>query len=279
MKTKTITIEGFTSDLSPDDKASLSIHGVEGVGKTRLAMTAPDPIGLLPLDKKSKRTAEAIGAELGKRIIAPTKPFITDLDAMKIAMLPEESEDSKIREANERTTKQIYRDAYSKAGEAAMKLASHPDIQTIVVDTNTQLWDWIVFKNFGRKNQIAPTSRSVPNQDMIDFINALRGKHLILIHRSKEIWKNTGKTDKRGEPIKEPSGKFEVEGFNKIGGFVTATIELTNKKTPTTNLDSKFKVKVVTCQTKPLLEGQELDEYEIKGDTITWDNLAAVMGF
>lgn len=279
MKTKLISIPGCSTNLTPDDKSSLSIYGIEGVGKTRLAITAPDPIGLLALDKKSKRTAEAIGAQLGKTIIANTHPFLSDTAALKIAMLPEELDDKKIQESNEKVIKEVYLKAFGDMCDTAMNFAAHPDIETIVVDTSTQLFDWIMFKNFGRKNKIPPVSRSVPNQDMIDFVNALRSKHLILIHRSKEIWKNTGKTDRNGDPIKEPSGKYELEGFSKIGGFVTSTIELTNNKAPTDDLDKKFRARVVTCQTNPLLEGMDLSEYGVKGDGITWESLALVMGF
>lgn len=273
MKVKTLSIEGFSSDLAPDDRPSLSIHGIEGVGKTRLAMTAPDPIGLLALDKKSKRTAEAIGAELGKVIIANQKPFLPDTSAIKLATVDGDTADGL------KQIKDTYTLAVKNVLESGMRLAEHKDIQTIVLDTGSQFFDWILFSHFGRRNQITPTSRGAANQDMIDFVNALRSKHLIIIHRSKEIWKKTGENDKQGKPIKEPSGKFEVDGFNKIGGFVTATIELTNNKAPTDDLDKKFRVKVVTCQTKPLLEGQDLSEYEVKGDSITWDNIAMVMGF
>jgi hypothetical protein len=266
MKAKDIKIEGFSFDLTPDDKPCLSVFAPEGCGKTRLAATMPDPIGLLAIDKKSKRTMEACAAEFGKQIIANTKPFMTDKEAIELAL---EEDIDKVRKA--------YADVYRRILHKGMALADHKDISSIVVDTNSQLFDYILFSHFGRRTQIKPTSRGAANQDMIDFISALRSKNVLLIHRAKEVWKSTGKVDKTGEQIKEPSGKFESDGYKNIGGFCTATIELTNNK-KATNLDSKFRVKVVTCQTNSMLEGQDLHDYGVSGDGITWPNLMTALG-
>jgi len=136
----------------------------------------------------------------------------------------------------------------------------------------------ILFSHFGRRNQIKPTSRGAPNQDMIDFVNALRCKNLVLIHRAKEIWKATGQVDKEGQPIKEPSGKYEQDSFKHIGGFLTANIELTSRRTKSEDLESKFRAKVVTSQSNVLLEGQDLHDYGISGENITWSNIMTILG-
>lgn len=276
MKRKEIVIEGCATNPGPDDKPCISIHGLEGCGKTRFAATAPDPIGLLALDKKSKRTFAKIAEELGITYIANTEPILSDKDAIKLALSD-----------NVEEIKEAYKRVYEKTLTMGMKFAAHRDIQTIVVDTTSQLFEYIMFSHFGRRNQIKPTSRSAPNQDMIDFINALRAKNVVLIHRSKEIWKNTGKYAANGEPIKEPSGKFEQDGFRGIGGFCTAVVEMTNNKTvvvPPPDEDGhekamskKFQMRVVTCQTNSMLEGQLLTDYGISGADITWDNLLTVL--
>ena len=266
MKSKEITIPGFSSDLTPDDRPCLSVFAQEGCGKTRLAATMPDPIGLLALDKKSKRTMEAVANEFGKRVIANSKPFISDKEAISMAM-----------EDDVEKVKKLYAAVYGRILEDGMKLADHADIASIVVDTNSQLFEYILFSHFGRRTQIKPTSRGAANQDMIDFVNALRSKNVLLIHRAKEVWKSTGKTDRSGEAIKEPSGKFESDGFKNIGGFCTATLELTNNK-KATSLESKFRVKVQTCQTNSMLEGQDLQDYGVSGEEITWPNLMTALG-
>lgn len=272
-----IKIEGCSTILSPDDKPAIGVFGVEGTGKSRFGATAPDPIGLIPLDKKSKRTFEAISKELGKRIVAPTQPLMSDAKARELSMLDESTKEGADR------LKAEYTKVVNSVFELGEKFAKHPDIVTIAVDTNTQFYDWIFFSYFGRKSKIKPVSRAPANQCMIDFINMLRSKNLVLIHRSKEIWKDTGLKDNEGMPIQAPSGKFEQDGFKNIGGFLTVNCEMTRKLKVSTDgrevsdiLAEKFKLRLVTCQTDEgvLLEGQEL----LSGEDICWDNLVARLG-
>lgn len=266
MKAKDIKIDGFTSDLSPDDKPCITVHGLDNSGKTRLAISAPDPIGVLALDKNSKRTVEKEAELLNKVVIVNSTPFLSDKEAIKLALVEDPNE-----------VKKAYTEVYKRTLDSGMRLADHNDIRTVVIDTGSQLFDYVLFAHFGRRTQIPPTSRAAANQDMIDFMNALRSKNVVIIHRSKEIWKSTGATDKQGNPIKEPSGKFELEGFKNVGYFCTAAFELINKKTAKT-LEEKFRVKVITCKTNSMLEGQDLHEYGVSGADISWDNIMTAIG-
>ena len=268
---KQIKIEGFTTTLKPDDRPAVGLYGLEGTGKTRFAATAPDPIGLIALDKKSRRTFEQVATELGKIVLVNEQNFMSDKEAIDMAM-----KDGETKEGLEEI-KRTYTQVVERVFGAAAKLGAHPDVETVVVDTCSQLFEWILFSHFGRRNKIPPVSRAAPNQDMIDFVNALRHKNLVLIHRAKEIWKKTGQVDRDGQPIKEPSGQYEHNGYRNIGGFLTVNCEMINKKTAK-ELEDKFKMRVLSCQTNALLEGQALDEYGLVGEGITWDNLMAVIG-
>jgi hypothetical protein len=272
MKQREIKIAGFTSDISPTDKPTISIYGEEGSGKTRFAATAPDPIGLLPLDLKSKRTFEPIAKSLGKYVIAPDKPFMLPTEAIALSLL-----DSDIQEQKDKI-KERYTTLYRRVLEDAMKLAEHPDIATVVVDSNTAFWDWILYSHFGRRNRIDMFSRAVPNQDMQDFIAALKHKNLILLHRSADIYKETGEVDKQGKKISADTGKNKAEGCSKLGYFINCEIEMVSKD-KSNNLDEKFKVRVRECQSNPLIEGSMLDDYGMKGKDITWDNLMTVINW
>lgn len=270
---KQIQIEGFSTNTTPGDKPTLSVYGEEGSGKTRFAATAPDPIGLLPLDRKSKRTFDAIKKELKKYVLTPTeKEYIKPKDAIKLSMLNSEDKTQLA------TIKETYAGLYKRVLEDAMKLADHPDIQSIVVDSNSQLWDWILFSHFGRRNQIESYQRGAPNQDLVDFINALKHKNLILIHRASEIWKDTGEVDKQGRKKQAPTGKFKADGCSKLGYLITCEIELISK-TKATNLDDKFKVRIRECQNNPLIEGEVMDEYGLIGEELNWDNLMTAIGW
>lgn len=267
-----ISIPGTTSILMPDDKPAIGVYGVEGTGKTRFAATAPGPIGLLALDKKSKRTFLEIATARETLVISNDKPLMTDAQAIKMAMTNGDDPRglAEIKQAYEAVVQAVF--------DLGMAYAKHPEIKTIVVDTNSQFFDWILFSHFGRRNQIPPISRGAANQDMIDFVNALRSKNLVLIHRSKEIWKPTGATDGGGKPIREPSGKYEADGFKNIGAFLTASLELTSKRVKVESLDTKFRAKVVTSQMNVLMEGQDLHEYGVSGDDITWNNVCTLLG-
>ncbi len=267
-----ITIPGCTAKLIPDDKPAIGVFGLEGTGKTRFAATAPGPIGLIALDKKSKRTFQEIASKRGVEVISNEKPFISDKDAIEMAITSGDDPKGLAK------IKATYTSALTAIFDMTMAFAAHKEVQTVVVDTTSQLFEMILFSHFGRRNQIQPTSRGAANQDMIDFVNALRCKNLVLIHRSKEIWKPTGALDRQGQQIKEPSGKFEQEGFKHIGGFLTANLELTSKKMKTDDLSVKFHAKVITSQSACLMEGQDLDEYGINGEDITWDNVVTVLG-
>lgn len=264
---KQIAIEGFTHRTEPTDRPTIIPFGIHGTGKTHFGATAPDPIGWIPLDRKSKRTFDALKKELKKEMLAPTeKDYIKPKDAIRLSMLDSEKPDEL------RQIKRTYSDACKRVQDDAMKLADHPDIQTIVVDSNSQLWDWILFSHFGRRNQIESFQRGAPNQDMVDFVNALKHKNLILIQRAAEIWKDTGETDKQGRKKQGPSGKFKAEGCSKMGYLITCEFELISKPKATT-LEDKFKMRIKECQNNPLLEGVLMDEYGLMGDGISWDNL------
>lgn len=273
---KAIKIEGFTTDCSPTDKPALCIFGDENVGKTHLACSLPcddGAIGYMALDKNAKRTIEAykeLHPEL--HILINKDPLLSHQEAIKLAML-----DSAIPAELDKI-KAAYTAVLRRTFEFGMALAAHPDVESIAVDTTSQLKDWINFAHFGRKNQIKPTSRGAANQDMIDFINALSAKNVVLIHRAAEIWKDTGATDKEGNKIQAPSGKFKPDGFAKIGGFVTAVIELTAKRTKLDDLAMKYRAKVVTCKGNTLLEGQDLHESGVSGENITWENIMTAIG-
>ncbi len=267
---KQIKVDGFTTDTRPDNKPAVCVYGEENVGTTRFGCTAPHDdgwIGWLALDKNSKATVEEIKLKEGLPILINKDPFITHKEAMTMAI----TEDPEV-------VKKLYTKAVKQVFEQAVKLAEHPEVESIVIDRASQLFDMILFSHFGRRNQIETFQRGAVNQDMIDFINALSGKNLVLIHKATEIWKDTGEVDKQGRKKQAPSGKFKPDGFNQVGRFVTAVVELTSKRTKVESLDEKYRLKVITCKGRTLLEGSDLAEYGVKGEGISWDNLMTVIG-
>jgi hypothetical protein len=287
MKETTINIPGFTADTTPLDKPMLGVFGAENAGKSRVGCTAPCDDGLiafLALDKNCRRGIELYKAESperASRIIVNTEEWMKANNWVKVALL-----DSQI-EAELKQIKAIYAEAVKKVFDSTMKLVENKNIESIVVDDCSQLFDWIMFSHFGRRNQIESFQRGAPNQDMIDFITALSTKNSVLIHRGAEVWVDTGEVDNKGRAKQKPSGKLKPEGFGKLGKFMTAVVELTVErgkvygKTEEETLGKKYRCRVQSCKGNTLLEGCDLGEEDyggVKGRDITWDGIMMAIG-
>lgn len=275
---KEVKIEGFTYDSTPENRPAICVFGEENVGKSRFGCTAPHDeglIGWLALDKNSKAAVDQYKKQHNANYIVVNKtPLMTHAEAIKVALMDSVEK-----------TKATYTEVMGRVFDKAMELAGHKDIQSIVVDDGSQLFDWVLFSHFGRRNQIESFMRGGANNDFIDFVNALGSKNLVMVCRGTEVWADTGEVDKTtGRKKQAPTGRLRPEGFGKIGKFMTATLELTAKrKKPTSDdnkeaLAEKYRCKIVTCKGNTLLEGQDLAEYGVSGDDITWDNVMAVIG-
>lgn len=271
------TIKGFTADAAPDGQPSICVYGEENTGKTKFGCTAPHDdgcIGLLALDRNSKRTVREQLSRNGRGnyIVVNEKPFLTNAEAIKLAMCEEVKE-----------TKRLAIEVVKRVWDHAVELAGHRDVESIVVDDGSQLFDWILFSHFGRRNQIESFMRGAPNNDFIELITAMGSKNLVMICRGTEVWADTGEIGADGKKKQAPTGKLKPEGFGKIGKFMTAVLELSasRKKQATDDrkeaLDAKYRCKVVTCKGETLLEGQDLGAYGVCGESITWDNVMTVI--
>ena len=255
-------VEGFTTSIRKTVDLSLVIglYGPQGSGKTRFAATAPDPIGVIPLDRKSRYTVAKTMEEFHKVVVMPEQDFIRHENPMRLAVMGIEQ------------AKAYYSDHVKRVFEAAYKIFNSRDIMTGVIDTNTQLFEDILFKHYGRNQRIMPRDRGPANQDMIDFINAMSGKHLILIHKAVEVWTGDGDNAK-------PSGKFRAAGFPHLGFHCSVVAEM--KKNVLYNSENgsgggkswKWSMDVTDCQANPELEGPQGKDL-LTDSEITFDNLA-----
>lgn len=223
---------GFTDNIHADDALALAIFGEQGSGKTRFACTAPDPIGFIPLDRKTRKTVERWMKEFDKKIIMPKADFIRVGNAMQLAKM------------DEREAKKHYRQHVDAIKEAAFRMYDIPEVRTVVIDTGTQLWEDMLFAEYGRSQRIMPRDRGPANQEMIDFLNFMSGKHLILTHKAQEIWKND-----------KPTGKNRLQGFPHLGYHVNVIAELQNNPTKTLNDSGCFIMNVSMCQDNPEIQG------------------------
>lgn len=278
---KQITIEGFTYNSTPENKPAICVFGEENVGKSRFGCTAPHEdglIGWLALDKNSKGAVDEYKrVHKADYIMVNAKPLMTHAEAIKVAL-----------EEDPKKTKATYREILDRVFKLGVALAEHKDVESIVVDDGTQLFDWILFSHFGRRNQIESFMRGAPNNDFIEFVNAMNGKNLVMICRGTDVWADTGEVDAQGKKKQAPTGRMKPEGFSKIGKYMTAVLELTAaRKKPASNADgeidikkalaAKYRCKVVTCKGDTLLEGQDLEPFGICGQEINWENVIDVI--
>jgi hypothetical protein len=224
----------------PSDKLAIGSFGEAGSGKTLLGTSMPPPIGVIPLDRKTRRTIARANEKLGKKIYFPKEDFIRHAKPMEVALMKPE-------QAMEFYTKHL-----TAIKDAIFSFAERKDIASVMIDSGTQLWEDIEFAHFGRAQRIMPRDRGPANQEMRDILNALQEKNLLITHQAKEIWRND-----------KPTGRFEWAGWSKLDYYVNVIIEQTYA-------NKEFGLTVKMCQDAPELIGEKL----LVDDLITFDNLA-----
>jgi len=222
-------------DLTGDtpDKLAIGTFGPAGSGKTRLTVTMPGKIGVIPLDRKQRRTIENAAAELklkkGK-IIFPKQDFVRLSKPMELAMMESEA------------AMKFYRDCIS-------------------IDPGTQLCEDVLFANYGRDQKIYPRDRGAYNSEMKQILASIQHKQVVIPFESRPIWRNDKPTDKN-----------EWVGWSKLDYNVNIIVEQIGPP-HTAKLDHDFSLTIRLCQDRPDLIGETvlLDEnitFEMLATTI-----------
>jgi hypothetical protein len=229
------------------DNIAINTYGGAGVGKSELGASAAavGNVGVIPLDRKTRRTMAktyaAKYADFGHKIYFPPEDFIRHAKPMEVATM---NTDAAIA---------YYTDHKNKIMDAIYSFVERKDIDIVVIDSGTQLWEDIMFSHFGRAQRIMPRDRGPANQDIKDIMNALQEKHTIITHQASEIWKND-----------KPTGKFDWAGFSRMDYYCNVTVEQTfDEKT------KEYGMTVRLCQDQPELIGQKI----LTGDDITFQML------
>ena len=251
MKTTTVTpkITGFTTDTQPEDTLSIAIYGRDTTGKTRFIATAPDPIGILPLERKSRPTIDRIKREFGKVVLMPEQDFIRVSNPMKMATMTDDA------------LKAYYRAHVDRVKMAGYALAASPDIRSIGIDSGTQLFEDMMFAHYGRVQRIMQRDYGAVYQEYSQFINSLSCKNLIITHHAKEVYK--------GDKI--VPGKYKLAGYKFTGHIVNAVLEfLVDENT------GEFQVNIERCHMNPEVQGPNgtADQTMLIGDAINFDMVA-----
>jgi hypothetical protein len=189
-------IPGFSRVASqPKPRLILSIEGLDKSGKSRLAFTAPGPLGYLEFDIGAEGVIEQFQDE--KVILAP-KAYETRFDEGK----------QKTDATNEYA--RFERDYKN----------SIAGLRSTIIDTASETWELLRLARLGKLTQVLPVKYTEVNSEYRDLIRFAfeNDSNLILLHKVKETWKNgaDGKGTKTGE--------FERAGFSETGYLVQMNV-------------------------------------------------------
>lgn len=257
------------------DPIVMAIYGEAGTGKSRFLATAPDQIGIAPLERKTRQTVTTIARSLGKTVAWPAIDMIRAANALRIDALDPQCVDSSARMAaiaRDISIKDVppkccqihyYRWIVNRNKAAVLALAEDPKVKVVGIDTFGQFCDDMLYANYGRLDNIMPLDRKSFNQEVRDFLNAVNSKHLILTHHSSTVWKDN-----------KPTKQTQPQGFRKLGHYANIVLEfLRRDKEVDGETDSTYVVRVKDCQANPALIGQEI----LTDDEISFANVAALI--
>lgn len=258
---KIINIPGFTNDIASttDNSLVIAAYGLEGSGKTRLLATMPGPVGVIPCDRKSRATIKKEMEQLGRKdIFMPKDDFIRHDNPTKLGLLKPDD------------AMKYYGEHVKAIMEASYTLLNHPDIRSVAVDGGSQLWEDILFKHYGRNQRIMPRDRGPANQDMIDFLAAMTGKHFAITLKADNKWVN----DKPVEGLLEP------KGMRQMGFHVTLIVEMRHNERYNPSVEREefqwqFQAQVKHCQMEPLL--QLAENGTLRDEMINFQTLASMV--
>lgn len=249
---------------------AIGIFGIEGSGKTRLCATATEYAqergqvpGWLVCDRKTRKTVREVHQELGLLLPAMNSDdFISQAQALEIAGLnrEEDKDNAKIQK--------IYTEVFKRLVDAAVRLGQTDHISPIVFETGTQVWDWISYAHFGRKQGVGKSRVwGPPKQDWSDLVDALSHKTLIMSFWEKDAY--------AGE---ERAGFTKPDGPPHLGYTTTTLVRLTfdrKKKLgkEETHID-RFGLDVFESQDNVALAGTN---GVLSGGAISYSNLMALL--
>lgn len=204
------------------------ISGLEKMGKTHWALTAPSPIAFFDID----RSAEDI-----------VWKFLSEKDIYH-------KEYRGSREGDDEAYKAAWT-AFKRDYYAALDA---PGIRTIIVDTETELWEMARLAEFGKLSKVLSREYGPVNKEFREVIDAAQSseKNLVMISRLKKQYRD----DKW-------NGRYESRGFGETGFLVHVNVETTQ------NEDGVFVSRIVNCRHDPSANGETFE-----GDMSTFQFVA-----
>lgn len=195
----------------------VSVVGFPGKGKTEFGLTGPGPIAYFNLDDGAEGVIEKFQSMRGDIVTI-------DVD------LPHSLDSSKIKELACKEKEKV-----EKAFDAALQYA-----RTIVVDTETQLWELYRLAEFGRQSNVEHLFTALNAEYRKRYKHAVFDSsiNVVYLHKYKKEYKNNNWT-----------GDYELAGFGDMKYMAQVILEA--------NRDEEgFNFRVLKCrQNGEILDG------------------------
>lgn len=225
------------STLRPREGLTMVITALEKCGKTHFALTAPKPMALFNLDRNL--------SEFLKKI--------KDEDKLQIEFYHMElPKVSKVSESDTLSHNDLKLN-WIKFVEAYKHVLSLDEIRTVVIDTATDLWQYLRLVKFGKLKQVNKYEYDIVNAIFKNLIKKAEDtdKNLLLLHKMKAEWVNESKT-----------GNYERAGYGEVGYLAQTEVQLSKGweyDEDGEKGERLFKVEVKSCSHNPDLEGQSFE--------------------
>jgi hypothetical protein len=202
-----------------------NIQGQEKTGKTHFSLTAPGPIAFFDLDCGTEGVIHKFANE--KEIFVKAYAF----------------------DENQNEAKKLW-DVFCRDYNAAL---AHPAIRTIVIDSGSDMWEFIRMAEFGKLIQVPPLKYREVNSDLRKMVRAVltTDKSLIITHKLKMEYDSNNR----------PTGKYSMSGFSEIPYLVQANLE-------TFINEDGAGIRIVDCRAGIDFRGMEFPASSVSFDTI-----------
>lgn len=273
MKTKDLQIPGFTSEITlagrPDNNCVATIGG-PNTGKTQFLTTAPEVVGIVPLDINSRFVVEKMMREGAAVVMSKTDH------------IRQKKSTQELKRMSDTDVKEYYRAHVERVKEDINNLLAARQVKTIAIDDFGQLANDIGFAVHGREGLKIKTmgdgklfKDNAPNyQEITDLLALMSSKNTILTHKEKDRYGEKG-TSTANEVV----GKIWDNPYKPLGHKISLCLRhLTN---PNYKANSKIEDKqwLYGCQLIQVKVRPELQGYEViaKDMFCNWDFIMSLV--
>lgn len=224
--------EGFDLEtrITPIRRLIVMVNSRPGKGKTNFCLTAPDPIAYIDMDTGTEGVIEKF-TSTGKKVYR--KRF--DYHSLSGPDVAQQAQ----------TMWEVLKRDF-------IALVKNPKVKTVVVDTESEMWELARLARLGKLTQVMPHHYGPVNAEYMDMVRLCDNchKNFIFTQKQKEKYVNDKWT-----------GGYMAGGFKGMEYIAQVVLDLWHE-------DGEFGATITKCRLKPEMEGEI-----ITGDQVCFDYL------